>query len=43
LELLARIIHKPRREVPELPVIARKTTETTAGVFVDTLRIDEGV
>jgi hypothetical protein len=39
----ARIIHKPRREVPEMPVMVRKTTETTAGVFVDTLGIDEGV
>jgi hypothetical protein len=30
---LARIVHKPLREVPEMPVIARKTTEPTAGVF----------
>jgi hypothetical protein len=29
--------------VPEMHVMARKTTETTAGMFVDTLRIDEGV
>jgi hypothetical protein len=40
---LARIIHRLRCEVPEMPVMARKTTETTAGVFVDTSRIDEGV
>ena len=31
--LLARVIHKLRSEVPEMPVMARKTTETTAGVF----------
>jgi hypothetical protein len=29
--------------VPEMPVMARKTTEKTAGVFEDTLRIGEGV
>ena len=29
----ARVIHKPRREVPEMPTMARKTSETTAGVF----------
>jgi hypothetical protein len=28
--------------VLEMPVMARKTTEKTAGVFVDTLRIGEG-
>jgi hypothetical protein len=43
LDSQARIIQKPRREVREMPVMARKTTETTAGVFVDTSRIDEGV
>ena len=41
--VLARIIHKSRSEVPEMPVMARKTTEQTAGVFEDTLRIGEGV
>jgi hypothetical protein len=29
----ARIIHKPRREVTEMPVMARKTSEPTGGVF----------
>jgi len=41
--LLARIIHELRSEVPYMPVMARKMTETTAGVFEDTLRIGEGV
>jgi hypothetical protein len=27
----------------QMPVMARKTTEQTAGVFEDTLRIGEGV
>ena len=40
--LLARIIHRLRSEVVEMPVMARKTTEQTAGVFEDTLRIGEG-
>jgi AraC family transcriptional regulator of adaptative response/methylated-DNA-[protein]-cysteine methyltransferase len=31
--LLARIIHKPCREVAEVPVMARKTSEATGGVF----------
>jgi hypothetical protein len=39
---LARIIHKLRSEVPQVPVMARKTTEKTAGVFENTLRIGEG-
>jgi len=30
--LLARIIHKPRREVPEMSVTARKSSEPTGGV-----------
>jgi hypothetical protein len=29
---LARIIHKPRREVMEMAVMARKTSESTGGV-----------
>jgi hypothetical protein len=29
--------------VSEMPMVARKTTEQTAGVFDDTLRIGEGV
>jgi hypothetical protein len=29
--------------VSEMPVMARKATEQTAGVFEDTLRIGEGV
>jgi hypothetical protein len=40
---VARIIHESRSEVSEMPVMARKTTEQTAGVFEDTLRIGEGV
>jgi len=40
---LARIIHESRSEVPEMPAMARKTTEKTAGVFENTLRIGEGV
>jgi len=31
--MLARVIHKPRNEVPEMVVTARKTSETTGGVF----------
>jgi len=32
-QALARIIHKPRREVTEMSVMARKTSEPTGGVF----------
>jgi hypothetical protein len=39
---LARIIHKSRSEVSEIPVMARKTTEQAAGVLEDTLRIGGG-
>jgi hypothetical protein len=31
--IVAWIIHKLRSEVPEMPVMARKTSEKTAGVF----------
>jgi hypothetical protein len=31
--ILARIIHELRSEAAEMPVMARKTTEKTAGVF----------
>jgi hypothetical protein len=29
----ARVIHKPCSEVPEMPVMARKPSEPTGGVF----------
>jgi hypothetical protein len=39
----ARVVHELRSEGPQMPVMARKTSEKTAGVFENTLRIGEGV
>jgi hypothetical protein len=33
MTVLTWIVHRLRSEVPEMPVMARKTTEQTAGVF----------